>query len=227
MQRGFMCAIAIAVAAALAAAGCSEGPAPEASGPRSPVEFEGSDEIAVLTMEGMGEIRIELLPEIAPGTVEVFTGLVEARKYDGTTFHRVIPGFMIQGGSPSTRKKDVRVHGRGGLAEFPDEYSDVTHARGVVALANKGRPNTAAGQFFIVHQDSPNLDGRYTIFGRVVSGLEVVDAITELEIDEYGRFGPENRPHPRDARIASIRMERAPANQAPAAEAAGASPPGQ
>ena len=77
--------------------------------------------MATLSVEGFGEIRLELIPEIAPATVENFVKLASEKFYDGTTFHRVIPGFMIQGGSPSTRKKDVRVHGRGGLAEFPDE----------------------------------------------------------------------------------------------------------
>jgi peptidyl-prolyl cis-trans isomerase B (cyclophilin B) len=197
--------------------GCGEGPAPtgDGAGVRRPADFDGPHDVAVLTLEGMGEIRIELLPEIAPETVKVFTELVEARKYDGTTFHRVIPGFMIQGGSPSTRQADVRKHGRGGLAEFPDEFSEVTHTRGAVSLANKGRKNTAAGQFFIVHEDSPRLDGSYTIFGRVSDGMEVVDAITEMEIDEFGRYGPENRPHPRDARILTIRME--PAGKRPVA----------
>ena len=201
----------LALAGTVFSAGCGEGPAPtdDASEVRRPADFDGPHDVAVLTLEGLGEIRIELLPELAPGTVKLFTELAEARKYDGTTFHRVIPGFMIQGGSPSTRKSDVRKHGRGGLAEFPDEYSDVTHARGAVSLANKGRKNTAAGQFFIVHQDSPQLDGNYTIFGRVSDGMAVVDAITELEIDEFGRYGPENRPHPRDARILTIRIESA------------------
>jgi peptidyl-prolyl cis-trans isomerase B (cyclophilin B) len=207
----------LATLGTLFSAGCGEGPAPsgEAGDVRRPADLEGPHEVAVLTLEGMGEIRIELLPEIAPGTVKLFTELVEGRKYDGTTFHRVIPGFMIQGGSPSTRRSDVRKHGRGGLAEFPDEFSDVTHARGAVSLANKGRKNTAAGQFFIVHQDSPRLDGSYTLFGRVSDGMDVVDAITEMEIDEFGRYGPENRPHPRDARILTIRM--APAGERPVA----------
>jgi len=203
-------------AAALLAAGCGEGPAsqsggegggPQAAGMRRPADLEGPHDAAVLTIEGMGEIRVELLPEVAPGSVATFRKLAEAGRYDGTTFHRVIPGFMIQGGSPSSRNPDPRKHGRGGLAKFPDEFSDVTHARGAVALANQGRADTAAGQFYIVHQDSPHLDGKHTVFGRVASGMEVVDAITELELDTYGRYGPPNRPYPRDARIVSIRIE--------------------
>jgi peptidyl-prolyl cis-trans isomerase B (cyclophilin B) len=181
-------------------------PPPPAQAPRP---------VAILSVESFGEIRFELIPEIAPATVENFIKLASEKFYDGTTFHRVIPGFMIQGGSPSTRKSDARKHGRGGLAEFPDEFSEVTHTRGAVSLANKGRKNTAAGQFFIVHEDSPRLDGSYTIFGRVSDGMEVVDAITEMEIDEFGRYGPENRPHPRDARILTIRME--PAGKRPVA----------
>ena len=99
---------------------CGEGPAQdEAAAVRHPSDFEGPRDVAVLTMEGLGEIRIELLPEVAPGTVQLFSELVDKGSYDGTTFHRVIPGFMIQGGSPSTRKSDPRNHGRGGLADFP------------------------------------------------------------------------------------------------------------
>ena len=170
----------------------------------------------MLTIEGMGRIRIELLPEVAPETVKLFSELVEKGAYDGTTFHRVVPGFVIQGGSPSTRKADPRNHGRGGVADFPDEFSDVTHDRGAVSLANKKRRGTAHGQFFIVHRDSPALDGQFTLFGRVSEGMEVVDAITELEIDTFGRFGPRDRPHPRDARITSIALERADAAPPPA-----------
>jgi len=203
----------LATVATLCLAGCGEGPAPESAAPRLPADLEGAHDVAVLTLEGMGEIRIELLPEIAPGTVEIFTRLVESGAYDGTTFHRVIPDFMIQGGSPSTRKKDPRNHGRGGHADFPDEFSDVTHARGAIALANRGRKNTAAGQFYIVLKDSPQLDGRFTVFGRVASGMEVADAIAAMEIDTYGRHGPQNRPYPRDARIVSIRMDPASGGQ--------------
>lgn len=200
----------LAAAGAFLLTGCGEGPATESDAPaavRQPAAFDGPHDEAVLTLEGLGEIRVELLPEIAPESVRIFREIVEARRYDGTTFHRVVPDFMIQGGSPSTRKADPRLHGRGGVADFPDEFSDVTFARGAVGLANKKRRGSAHGQFFIVVQDSPNLDGAYTLFGRVSGGMDVVDAVTELEIDKFGRYGPQDRPHPRDARILSIRLE--------------------
>lgn len=214
--------LVLATVGAVGVAGCGEGPATEgdtADGGRSPADFDGPRDTAVLTMEGLGEIRIELLAEVAPDSVRIFSEQAEAGAYDGTTFHRVLPGFMIQGGSPSTRKPDPRLHGRGGVADFPDEFSDVTFSRGAVGLANKSRPGTAHGQFFIVHQDAAHLDGRYTLFGRVSQGMEVVDAITELEIDSFGRYGPTDRPHPRDARILSIEIERAaPPAAAPASD---------
>ena len=168
----------------------------------------GSHEIAVLTLEELGTIRIELLPELAPETVAHFKKLVEEGLYDGTTFHRVIPGFMIQGGDPLTKNIDPRDDGRGGTDyDIADEFSAMPHTRGVVSLANQGRHNSAGSQFFIVHQDSPQLDRMFTVFARVVEGIEVVDAVTELEIDKYGRYGPRDRPYPKHARIASIRIE--------------------
>jgi peptidyl-prolyl cis-trans isomerase B (cyclophilin B) len=93
--------------------------------------------------------------------------------------------------------------------DIPDEFSDLSHARGVVAMANKGRPNSGGSQFFIVHQDSPGLDGRFSVFGRIVEGIEVVDAISEVEIDTYGRYGPAERPYPIPVLIESVRIERA------------------
>ncbi|MBW2267747.1 MAG: peptidylprolyl isomerase [Deltaproteobacteria bacterium] len=163
--------------------------------------------MARLDLGELGTVQIQLLPEIAPQTVARFAELSNEGYYDGTTFHRVIPGFMIQGGDPLTRNNDPRDDGKGGTPDvLPDDYSDFPALRGSVAMANRGHPKTAQGQFFIVHADSRHLDGNYTIFGRVVEGIEVVDAVTELEIDTYGRFGPLNRPYPRAARIASLRV---------------------
>ena len=210
MQRAAVAGLTALLACALLAAACGgEAPAPEQA-PVAPEELvrEGSHEIAVLALEGLGTIRIELLPELAPETVAHFKKLVEEGLYDGTTFHRVIPAFMIQGGDPLTKNIDPRDDGRGGTNyDIVDEFSDMPHTRGVVSLANKGRHDTAGSQFFIVQQDTPQLDGMFTVFARVVEGIEVVDAVTELEIDKYGRYGPTDRPYPKDARIASIRIE--------------------
>ena len=170
---------------------------------------DGPHDVAVLRIRDMGDIRIELLPEAAPKTVANFVELADAGFYDGTQFHRVIPGFMIQGGDPNTKKKDARTYGKGGPGyTIQDEFSDLSHTRGTLSMANTGMPNTGRSQFFILHQDATHLDGRHAAFGRVVDGMSVVDAITELELDTYGRYGPRNRPHPIPAVVESIRIER-------------------
>jgi peptidyl-prolyl cis-trans isomerase B (cyclophilin B) len=181
----------------------------------------GPRDVAVLELPDLGEIRIELLPEIAPATVAHFVKLAEEGFYDGTYFHRVIPGFMIQGGDPLTRDLDPRNDGKGHAGgSLVDEFSDYAHVRGTVSMANSGYPKTASCQFFIMHQDTRDLDGHFTAFGRVVSGMEVIDAITELEIDAYGRYGPPNRPYPVGAAVESVRIERAGTGERPAVAAA-------
>lgn len=171
---------------------------------------EGPHPHAIIEIRDIGSIRIELLPEIAPQTVENFIKLAEAGFYEGISFHRVIPGFMLQAGDPASRDPDPRLVGSGGPGyEIPDEFSDFPHTRGVVSMANKGNRNSAGSQFFIVHQDSSRLDGLFTVFGRVVEGIEVVDAITEVEIDTYGRYGPTARPFPVSVVIDAVRIERA------------------
>jgi peptidyl-prolyl cis-trans isomerase B (cyclophilin B) len=117
---------------------------------------------------------------------------------------------MIQAGDPGSRDPDPRLVGGGGPGyAIQDEFSDFPHTRGVVSMANKGSRNSAGSQFFIVHQDSPRLDGQFSAFGRVVEGIEVVDAITEVEIDTYGRYGPTDRPYPVPVVIDAVRVERA------------------
>ena len=156
---------------------------------------EGPTTHAVLHVHDRGDIEIALYPSLAPKTVANFVKLAEDDFYDGTTFHRVIPGFMIQGGDPNTRDRDPSDDGMGGPGyRIDDEINAAPHLRGVVSMANTGQPNTGGSQFFIVHADSPHLDGKYTVFGRVVSGMEVVDAIAKVEVDVYGRWGPRNRP---------------------------------
>ena len=127
-----------------------------------------------------GEIEIEFLGDKAPGHVKNFVDLAKKKFYDGTTFHRVIPGFMIQGGDPNTKdKKAARsAHGTGGPGyQIKAEFNDVPHKRGIVSMARSQSPDSAGSQFFIVVKDSGFLDGKYTAFGRVVRGLEVADQI--------------------------------------------------
>mgnify|MGYP002624883031 CR=1 FL=1 len=192
-------ALAVALAALWLAA-CGGGEGGEAGGedaaPAPPASSNAIDpEIAVISVEGMGEIAIELLAGKAPNTVENFKKLVREGFYDGTTFHRVIPGFMIQGGDPNTKDRDPRNDGRGGPGyTIPAEFNDTKHVRGVVAMARKGSPDSGGSQFFIVVDDAPHLDGKYTAFGRVISGIEVADQIVALPRDKFGRHGPRDRP---------------------------------
>jgi peptidyl-prolyl cis-trans isomerase B (cyclophilin B) len=202
-------ALALGAALALTSAGCGAEATPAAEA-KAPAELiaPGPHPAAVLEMEGLGQVRIELLPELAPETVAHFQRLAAEGFYDGTTFHRVIPGYVIQGGCPLTRDHDPRNDGKGGPGyTIFDEFSDYPARRGMVAMARKGLPDSAGSQFFILHGDAPALDGSYTIFGRVADGMDVVDAIAALEIDTYGRYGPRDRPYPRDARITRVTIE--------------------
>jgi cyclophilin family peptidyl-prolyl cis-trans isomerase len=142
-----------------------------------------------------GTIEIELMPELAPWSVLRISDLARNGYYDGTTFHRVIPGFMIQGGDPNSRDRDPTNDGYGDSdVRLDDEFGDAPFVRGVVGLGNTGRPDSTGAQLFIMLADQRNLDGRYTAIGRVVSGMDVVDAIAGVEIDAAGRWGPKNRP---------------------------------
>ena len=138
-------------------------------------------------MEHGGKIEIELYPEVAPITVKNFEKLVEEGFYNGLIFHRVIKGFMIQGGDPQGT-------GMGGAKEkIKGEFrqngvkNDLKHERGVISMARSFDPNSASSQFFIMHKDAPHLDGSYAAFGRVVSGMEIVDEIAEVPTDYSDR----------------------------------------
>jgi peptidyl-prolyl cis-trans isomerase B (cyclophilin B) len=126
-----------------------------------------------------GEIEIKFFPDRAPKHVENFIKLAKKGDYNATIFHRVIPGFMIQGGDPNTKdlnKKDV--YGMGGPGySVKGEFNDTPHKRGIVSMARSNDPDSAGSQFFIVVEDSPFLDGKYTVFGQVVKGMGVADKI--------------------------------------------------
>jgi len=125
----------------------------------------------VITMDKGGEIKIDFFPEDAPKTVENFVTLAKKGFYDGLTFHRVIPGFMAQGGDP-------KGSGSGGPGyKIKDEFNKQKHVRGTVAMARTDAPNSAGSQFYICFAPQPHLDGQYTVFGQVVSGMDVVDKI--------------------------------------------------
>jgi len=128
-----------------------------------------------------GKIVFNLLPDIAP---ETFTKLVESGFYDGTLFHRIIPGFMIQGGDPNSKLPEKSKWGSGGPGyTINAEFSSRSHLRGIVSMARATDPNSAGSQFFIVTTDSTFLDGEYTVFGEVIEGMDVADKIVNLQKD--------------------------------------------
>ena len=128
-----------------------------------------------------GEITVDFFPEAAPLHVFNFVARAESGYYDGTRFHRVIPGFMIQGGDPNSRSGDKLSMGQGGpISAIPHEFNDINHRRGVLSMARVADKSVGAGsQFFIMHADTPRLNNEYTVFGEVRSGLEVVDTIAQ------------------------------------------------
>jgi peptidyl-prolyl cis-trans isomerase B (cyclophilin B) len=143
--------------------------------------------IVTIEMESGGVIKAELYPEIAPNTVNNFISLVKKGFYDGVIFHRVIPGFMIQGGDPQGT-------GMGGpgysiKGEFTGNgfKNDLKHARGVLSMARTMMPNSAGSQFFIMHAKAPHLDNQYASFGKVIEGMDVVDQIAETPCDYTDR----------------------------------------
>ena len=146
-----------------------------------------SNPIVTIEMENGGVIKAELYPEVAPNTVNNFISLVKQGFYDGILFHRVLPGFMIQGGDP----KGVGSGGPGYSikGEFNSNgfKNDLLHTRGVLSMARTMAPNSAGSQFFIMHEDAPHLDGQYAAFGKVIEGIEVVDEICKVRTDYNDR----------------------------------------
>ncbi len=141
-----------------------------------------------------GEMEVEFLPDVAPGHVKNFVDLAKKGFYDGTTFHRVIPGFMIQGGDPNTKDKNASrsMHGTGGPGyQIKAEFNATPHKRGVLSMARSSAPDSAGCQFFICVADSNFLDRQYTAFGRVVRGMEVADKIVGAPRD--ARDNPNDR----------------------------------
>lgn len=150
------------------------------------------DEVAVMETS-KGRIVLMFFPDKAPKTVENFKKLARKGFYDGTKFHRVIPGFMIQGGDPNTKSGDPGTWGMGGPGyTIPDEFSDVDHVPGILSMANTGSPNSGGSQFFIMVAPYPSLNGKYSAFGKVVSGQKVADDIVQSPRGENDR--PNNPP---------------------------------
>ncbi|MGI5921003.1 MAG: peptidylprolyl isomerase [Syntrophomonadaceae bacterium] len=137
--------------------------------------------LVTIEMETGAEIKIELYPEIAPNTVRNFISLVQQGFYDGVIFHRVIPGFMIQGGDPEGTGMggpNYRIKGEFSANGFPNSLK---HTRGVISMARTAAPDSAGSQFFIMTDPAPHLDGQYAAFGKVTSGMEEVDRIVAVD----------------------------------------------
>ena len=150
-----------------------------------------AQEIAVIETK-FGKIEMEFFADKAPGHVKNFKDLAKKGFYDGTIFHRVIPGFMIQGGDPNTKSDDRATHGMGGPGHSINaEFNDTPHKRGILSMARSQNPNSAGSQFFIGVKKSSFLDGKYTAFGKVLSGMAVADQIVNAPRDR--RDNPDER----------------------------------
>ena len=146
--------------------------------------FANDEAVDVVIETKFGNIELKLFPDIAPGHVENFLKLAKSSFYDGTIFHRVIPGFMIQGGDPNSKGEDKSTHGAGGPGYAIDaEFNDKPHVRCTLSMARSRDPDSAGSQFFIVVKKSSFLDHQYTVFGEVISGMNVVDEIVSQKRD--------------------------------------------
>ena len=160
--------------------------------------YEKENDVAVISTN-FGDMVVEFYPDIAPMHVDSFVALVNEEYFDGTTFHRVIPGFMIQGGDPNSRNENKATHGTGGRAGkffgigneedpstwlIPQEFNDTPHVKGILSMARTNDPNSASSQFFICHDNASFLDNNYTVFGKVVEGLDIIDEIANVAKDQ-------------------------------------------
>ena len=161
------------------------------------MNYEKETEVAVISTK-YGDMIVEFYPDVAPLHVESFVALANEKYFDGTTFHRVIPDFVIQGGDPNSKLENRSLHGTGGRAGkffgigdendsstwlIPQEFNSIAHEKGVLSMARTNDPNSASSQFFVCHGDPSFLDNNYTVFGKVIQGLEVIDSIANVEKD--------------------------------------------
>lgn len=149
--------------------------------------MEEQNPIVTFTMEDGKVMKAELYPEIAPNTVNNFISLIQKGFYDGLIFHRIISGFMIQGGDPNGTGMGGPGYSIKGEFKRNGFRNDLKHTKGVLSMARSGNPNSAGSQFFIMHKTSPHLDGAYAAFGKVIEGMEVVNRIAETATDYSNR----------------------------------------
>ncbi len=151
----------------------------------SPEEVKKMSETKAVVETKFGNMEIKFFPEVAPNHVSNFIELAKKGFYDGTCFHRVIPGFMIQGGDPNSKDPDRSKHGMGGPGfTVKAEFNDKPHKRGILSMARSQHPDSAGSQFFICVADAPFLNKKYTVFGEVTSGMEVADKIVSQPRDK-------------------------------------------
>lgn len=143
--------------------------------------------IVTITMVGGKQMKVELYPEVAPNTVNNFISLVKKGYYDGLIFHRVIKGFMIQGGCPNGNGMGGPGYGIKGEFLINGVQNNLKHTKGVLSMARAQNPNSAGSQFFIMHQNSPHLDGQYAAFGKIIEGQEIVDEIADVKTNHSDR----------------------------------------
>ena len=158
----------------------------------SPEEVRKMSEQRAIIHTKFGEITLRFFPEVAPNHVNSFIELSQKGFYNGTTFHRVVPNFVIQGGDPNSKNPDRSKHGMGGPGyNLKAEFSNKPHKRGTLSMARAAHPDSAGSQFFICLADTPSLDGKYTVFGEVIKGMDVVDKIVSQPRD--ARDNPNDR----------------------------------
>jgi peptidyl-prolyl cis-trans isomerase B (cyclophilin B) len=158
----------------------------------SPEEVKKMSEQRAIIHTNLGDITLMFFPEVAPNHVNNFIELAKKGFYNGTTFHRVIPRFVIQGGDPNSKNPDRSKHGTGGPGyQIKAEFNKKPHRRGTLSMARSAHPDSAGSQFFICVADVPSLDGQYTVFGEVVKGMDVVDKIVSQPRD--GNDNPRDR----------------------------------
>lgn len=189
------------------------------------MDLEQTDHAAIeaALVTDKGTMVVTFFPEQAPKHVASFLKLAQDGFYDGTAFHRVIRNFMIQGGCPNTKEGATGMPGTGGPGfKLPAEFNDIHHERGILSMARAQDPNSAGSQFFVMHGDSPHLDGQYTVFGKVVEGLDVLDAIASIECS----FGPGGEKSTPTERISIQSVELRPRQQREGDDDAQAAPSG-
>jgi len=155
-------------------------------------EVKKMSEQQAIIRTNLGDITLKFFPEVAPNHVNNFIELAKKGFYNGTTFHRVVPKFVIQGGDPNSKNPDRSKHGMGGPGyQVKAEFNKKPHRRGTLSMARSAHPDSAGSQFFICVADIPSLDGQYTVFGEVVKGIEVVDKIVSQPRD--GNDNPKDK----------------------------------